>query len=64
MAGRLTVGRDELVRYGDTTLSAVFKRQPGITVAHGEIGMRGLGVKRYELRLRGARVRLALEKML
>lgn len=42
-AGRITVGREDLVRYGDNTLSAVLKRQPGVSVVNGEIRMRGLG---------------------
>lgn len=42
-AGRITVGRDALGRYGDSTLSEVLKRQPGISVVNGEIRMRGLG---------------------
>ncbi len=52
-AGRLTVGRDELARYGDSTLSAVLKRQPGISVANGDIRMRGLGAGYTQILVNG-----------
>ena len=42
-AGRTTVGRDELTRFGDSSVSAVLKRQAGVSVVGGEIRMRGLG---------------------
>ena len=42
-AGRTTVGRDELTRYGDNSVSAVLKRQAGVSVVGGEVRMRGLG---------------------
>jgi outer membrane receptor for ferrienterochelin and colicins len=41
--GRIVVGREELARYGDTTLSDALKRQPGVSISGGEIRMRGLG---------------------
>ena len=41
--GRIVVGREELDRYGDTTLSDALKRQPGISVSGSDIRMRGLG---------------------
>jgi len=41
--GRIVVGREELAKYGDTTLSDALKRQPGVSVSGGEIRMRGLG---------------------
>jgi outer membrane receptor for ferrienterochelin and colicins len=41
--GRIVVGREELEKYGDTTLSDTLKRQPGISVSGGAIRMRGLG---------------------
>ena len=41
--GRVILGRAELGRYGDSTLADVLKRQPGLSVAGGEIRMRGLG---------------------
>jgi outer membrane receptor protein involved in Fe transport len=47
-AATTVVGRDDLLRYGDTTLADALKRVPGITVSGvqgrgGEIRMRGLG---------------------
>lgn len=41
--GRIVVGRDDLQRYGETTLSDALKRQPGISIVGTEIRMRGLG---------------------
>jgi len=41
--GRIVVGREDLQRYGDTSLSGALKRQPGISVVGSEIRMRGLG---------------------
>lgn len=42
-AGRLIVGRDDLQRFGDSNLSDVLKRQPGLSASGSEIRMRGLG---------------------
>ena len=47
-ATRIVFGREELDRYGDTSLGEVLKRLPGITIAGtpgrgGDIRMRGLG---------------------
>jgi outer membrane receptor for ferrienterochelin and colicin len=42
-AGRIVVGRDELARFGDTTVSSALRRQPGLSVVGNEIRMRGLG---------------------
>jgi len=36
-------GREELDKYGDTQLSDVLKRLPGINVAGGQLRMRGMG---------------------
>lgn len=36
-------GREELDKYGDTQLSDVLKRLPGINVSGGQLRMRGLG---------------------
>jgi outer membrane receptor for ferrienterochelin and colicins len=52
-AGRLTVGRDELARYGDSNVSAVLRRQPGIAVVNGEIRMRGLGAGYTQILVNG-----------
>ena len=40
---RQLYGRDELDKYGDTQLSDVLKRLPGINVSGGQLRMRGLG---------------------
>ena len=47
-AAKMVFGREELDRYGDTSLADVLKRLPGITIAGtpgrgGDIRMRGLG---------------------
>ena len=47
-AAKMVFGRDELSRYGDSTVADVLKRLPGVTVAGtpgrgGDIRMRGLG---------------------
>lgn len=52
-AARLTVGRDELTRYGDSTLSAALKRQPGIAIVNGEVRMRGLGAGYTQILVNG-----------
>ena len=41
--GRIVIGRDDLQRYGETTLSDALKRQPALSIVGGEIRMRGLG---------------------
>jgi outer membrane receptor for ferrienterochelin and colicin len=42
--GRIVVGREELARFGDTSLSGALKRQPGLSIgANGELRLRGLG---------------------
>jgi len=41
-AGKIVVARDELLQYGDGTLSGVLGRLPGLSVTGGEIRMRGL----------------------
>lgn len=41
--GKLSVTRAEILRYGDGSLSAVLRRQSGVSVANGEVRMRGLG---------------------
>jgi outer membrane receptor for ferrienterochelin and colicin len=43
LLGRIVVGRDDLQRFGDTTLSGALKRQPGLSISGNEIRMRGLG---------------------
>jgi len=41
--GRIVIGRDDLQRYGETTLADALKRQPGLSIVGNEIRMRGLG---------------------
>ncbi|ATQ73933.1 TonB-dependent receptor [Massilia violaceinigra] len=52
-AARIVVGRDEIIQYGDTSLSAVLKRQSGVSLAGGEIRMRGLGAGYTQLLVNG-----------
>lgn len=42
-AGRMSVTREDIARYGDVNVSSLLKRQPGIAVVNGEVRMRGLG---------------------
>lgn len=58
-AARIVVSHDEIVKYGDTSLADVLKRQPGVTVnggnagRGGEIRMRGLGAGYTQILLNG-----------
>lgn len=59
-AAKIVVTQEEIVKYGDTTLADVLKRQPGITVSGGnagrgggEIRMRGLGAGYTQVLLNG-----------
>ncbi|NHZ62155.1 TonB-dependent receptor plug domain-containing protein [Massilia genomosp. 1] len=52
-AARIVVGRDEIAQYGDTSLSAVLKRQSGVSLSGGEIRMRGLGAGYTQLLVNG-----------
>ncbi|HZX28232.1 MAG TPA: TonB-dependent receptor [Telluria sp.] len=40
---RVSVGREELARFGDPTLAGSLGRLPGVTMVAGEVRMRGLG---------------------
>ena len=42
-AGRLSVTREDIARFGDVNVSSLLKRQSGISVVNGEVRMRGLG---------------------
>lgn len=42
-ASRVTVGHEELVKYGDRSILDSLKRLPGVTVTNGAVRMRGLG---------------------
>ncbi len=60
-AGKITVGRDEIERYGDSTVGDLLKRLPGVTTQGrpgrgGEIRMRGLGSGYTQILLDGERV--------
>lgn len=59
-AAKIVVTQEEIVKFGDTTLADVLKRQPGITVnggnagrGGGEIRMRGLGAGYTQILLNG-----------
>lgn len=60
-AARIVIKQEEIVRHGDTMVSDVLRRQPGITVngapgRGGEIRMRGLGSGYTQILLNGERV--------
>jgi len=46
-ASKIVVGRDEILKYGDTSVAEVLKRVPGVTIGgngrNSEVRMRGLG---------------------
>ncbi|GAB3267358.1 TonB-dependent receptor plug domain-containing protein [Chitinimonas naiadis] len=57
-ASKVVVTREEIVRYGDSTLADVLKRLPGVTIGGtqgrgGEIRMRGLGSGYTQILLNG-----------
>jgi outer membrane receptor protein involved in Fe transport len=59
-AARIVVGRDEIARYGDTSVADIFKRIPGVTVTTGagrstEVRMRGLGDGYTQILVNGER---------
>ncbi|WEF35015.1 TonB-dependent receptor plug domain-containing protein [Pseudoduganella chitinolytica] len=59
-ASKIVVSNEEIVRYGDTSVSDVLKRLPGITVGGGgrggnDIRMRGLGSGYTQILLNGER---------
>ena len=60
-AAKIVVGREEIERYGDSTLGEVLKRLPGVTMQGapgrgGAIRMRGLGSGYTQILLDGERV--------
>src|SRR5437773_11282837 len=60
-AAKIVVGRDEIERYGDSTVGEVLKRLPGVTMQGapgrgGNIRMRGLGGGYTQILLDGERV--------
>lgn len=52
-AGKLVVGRDELLQYGDSALSGVLKRLPGLSLSGSEVRMRGLGAGYTQILING-----------
>jgi len=59
-ATRIVVSQEEIVKYGDTSVTDVLKRVPGITVNSsngrgGEIRMRGLGAGYTQILINGER---------
>lgn len=42
-AARIVIGREEIVKYGDTSVLEVMKRLPGVTVSGTDVRIRGLG---------------------
>lgn len=60
-ASKIVIGRDELDRMGDTSVSDVLKRLPGVTLGgrpgrRGEIRMRGLGSGYTQILVNGERI--------
>jgi outer membrane receptor for ferrienterochelin and colicins len=60
-AGKITIGRDEIERFGDSTVGDLLKRLPGVTLQGrpgrgGNIRMRGLGGGYTQILLDGERV--------
>jgi outer membrane receptor for ferrienterochelin and colicins len=54
-ATKIVVTEEEILKYGDTQIADVLKRQPGITVTGGAIRMRGLGNGYTQILLNGER---------
>lgn len=52
-AAKIIINATELMQYGDTQLSAVLKRQPGVSVVGNELRMRGLGSGYTQILLNG-----------
>ncbi|ATD61811.1 hypothetical protein CNX70_17815 [Janthinobacterium svalbardensis] len=52
-AAKIIVSRDDLAQYGDSSLAAALKRQPGVSVVGGEVRMRGLGAGYTQMLING-----------
>ena len=52
-AAKIIVSRDDLAQYGDGSLAAALKRQPGVSVVGGEVRMRGLGAGYTQMLING-----------
>jgi iron complex outermembrane receptor protein len=60
-AAKTVVGREEILKFGDTSVTDVLKRLPGITIGGkpgrgGEIRMRGLGSGYTQILINGERI--------
>ena len=60
-ASKIIIGREEIERYGDTTIGEVLKRLPGVTTGGrpgrgGEIRMRGMGSGYTQILVNGERM--------
>jgi iron complex outermembrane receptor protein len=60
-ASRIIIGREEIDRYGDTTIGEVLKRLPGVTTGGrpgrgGEVRMRGMGNGYTQILVNGERM--------
>jgi outer membrane receptor for ferrienterochelin and colicin len=54
-ASRIVVNREELAKYGDTSVLDALKRVPGVSVADGVPRMRGLGAGYTQILVNGER---------
>lgn len=52
-AAKIIIGRDDIGQYGDSSLAAVLKRQPGVSVVGNEVRMRGLGAGYTQMLING-----------
>lgn len=52
-AAKIIVSRDDLAQYGDASLAATLKRQPGVSVVGSEVRMRGLGAGYTQMLING-----------
>ncbi|MDO8065363.1 TonB-dependent siderophore receptor [Janthinobacterium sp. SUN206] len=52
-AAKIIVSRDDLAQYGDSSLAATLKRQPGVSIVGGEVRMRGLGAGYTQMLING-----------
>ena len=52
-AAKIIVSRDELGQYGDSSLAAALKRQPGVSVVGSDVRMRGLGAGYTQMLING-----------
>ena len=60
-ASRIVIGKDEIERYGDSSVSEVLKRLPGVTTGGrpgrgGDVRMRGMGGGYTQILLNGERM--------